>query len=85
MESLRKFSNLECPVCKSGITATLDTIDHLTLEAKNPESEKCYTVVWHTPSPKTYFAGYSLDDAIGLQRKLRAKHDTFLISIQREI
>ena len=49
------------------------------------ETEKCYTVVWHTVKPHLYFAGYSLEDAIKLQKKLRAKHSMFAITIQKEI
>ena len=55
-------------------------------EMPNDKEEKlCYTVVWHCVNPKCYFAGYALQDAIDLAKKLRAKHSVFTITIQKEI
>jgi hypothetical protein len=50
-----------------------------------PKRERSYTVVWHAPTPKTYFAGYSKKDAIELQKKVRKKHSMFAVTVQREI
>jgi hypothetical protein len=49
------------------------------------EKELCYTVVWHTVNPKCYFAGYDYESAVKLSQKLRTKHSTFAITIQKEI
>jgi hypothetical protein len=50
-----------------------------------PRTDKSYTVTWHAPSPKTYFAGYSKKEAVALQKKVRNKHSMFAVTIQREI
>lgn len=50
-------------------------------QKKNP----CYTVVWHSVQPKVYFAGYSFTDAQKLAEKIRAKHQVFAVTIQKEI
>ena len=47
--------------------------------------ERSYTVVWHAPTPRTYFAGYSKKEAVALQNKIRKKHSMFQVTVQREI
>jgi hypothetical protein len=47
--------------------------------------EFCYTVTWHCIEPKCYFAGYDLETAQQLAIKLRKRHSTFAITIQKEI